>query len=201
MAVRPGLCWCQALHRARVNLVSVASPGEAIFDGTSFNIDGFAQGGNINIRGASIVDAREVFIRAGRLEIRDAVIFPGGFSTLSGGPPPPNGGEVNVKVTSDVVITGAGRVPVIGDFPGIQTLSGSPRAVLSGNFDVPDIRVQANAVSLSGQAVIKGTRLGPGAPPDLIITANSINVENGAVIGIDNRFAGPGGSITLNADE
>ena len=104
-----------------------------------------------------------------------------------------------MKVTNDVVITGAGRVPTIGDFPGIQTLSGSPRAVVSANLDVPDIRVEANALSLSGQAVIKGNRLGPGTPPDLIINANSVKVENGAVIGIDNRFAGPGGSISVNA--
>src|SRR5262249_11954659 len=49
--------------------------------------------------------------------------------------------------------------------------------------------------------VIQATRFGPGAPPDLTVQAKSVKVENGAVIGILNTFAGPGGSITVNADE
>ncbi len=72
----------------RMNIVSVASAGEAAFDGTGFNVDAFPQLGNINIRGGSIVDAREVFIRGGNLVIDEAVIMPGAFSLFGLGPPP-----------------------------------------------------------------------------------------------------------------
>jgi filamentous hemagglutinin family protein len=191
----PGFVLARA---GRVNLISVASPGEATFDGTGFNIDGFAQQGNINIRGGSLVDGKEVFIRGGRLEIRDAVIFPGAFS-LFGVSESPNDGEVNIKLTNDLVIVGNRLVPLIQDRPGIQTFAGSPSTVLAGN--VPDIRVEANAVALSGLGVIQATRLGPGVPPDLTVQAGSVRVENGALIGILNRFEGPGGSITVNADD
>jgi filamentous hemagglutinin family protein len=196
----PGFVLAQAQDQTggRVNLVSVASPGEATFDGTGFTVDAFAQLGNINIRGGSLVDGREVFIRGGRLEIRDAVIFPGAFSQFRVGNPP-NGGEVNVKVTNDVAIIGNSFVPLIQDHPGIQTFAGSPSSVLSG--DVPNIRVEASTVTLSGLGVIQATRLGPGAPPNLTVQASgSVNVQNGALIGILNRFAGPGGTITVNAD-
>jgi filamentous hemagglutinin family protein len=196
----PGFVLAQALGQTggRVNLVSVASPGEATFDGTGFTVDAFAQLGNINIRGGSLVDGREVFIRGGRLEIRDAVIFPGAFSQFRVSAPP-NGGEVNVKVTNDVAVIGNSFVPLIQDRPGIQTFAGSPSTVLSG--DVPNIRVEASTVTVSGLGVIQATRLGPGAPPNLTVQAGSVKVENGALIGILNRFAGPGGSITINADD
>src|SRR4029453_3140620 len=56
----------------RVNLVSVASAGEAPFDGTGFSVDSFQQLGPINITGRAVVDGREGFIRGGGLVIKKA---------------------------------------------------------------------------------------------------------------------------------
>jgi hypothetical protein len=94
----------------RVNLVSVASAGEAVFDGTGFDVDGFAQLGDINITGgdirtfgseflfASVVDGKDVFIRGGRLVMHDGLISPGLNAFFT---PSPDGGEVNIRVSGD----------------------------------------------------------------------------------------------------
>jgi hypothetical protein len=66
-----------------VNLVSVASAGDAAFDGSGFNVDSFQQLGQINITGGSIVDAKNVFIRGGDLAITSATISPGFFTVLA----------------------------------------------------------------------------------------------------------------------
>src|SRR5262245_52634502 len=112
--------------QGRINLVSVASAGEATFDGSapttlkSFNVDGFARLGDIGIKGNSLIDAKEVFIRGGRLVIDGATIFPGFFFLV--GPaiaPPnvvrfvsaPNGGQVNIATSDSVQIVG--RPPVL----------------------------------------------------------------------------------------
>src|SRR5262245_60448224 len=106
----------------RVNLVSVASAGEAAFDGTGFSVDSFQQLGRINIMGGSIVDAKNVFIRGGDLAITSATIFPEFFTSVaptatSNGAfaPTPGGGEVNIRVANSVTIGG----PFILTPPGI----------------------------------------------------------------------------------
>src|SRR5262245_59991616 len=55
-----------------VNIASVASPGEATFAGSGINVDAFAKLGEIHITGGAVLDAREINIRGGRLEITDA---------------------------------------------------------------------------------------------------------------------------------
>src|SRR4030095_13837873 len=60
-----------------VTLGSVASAGEAAFDGTGFSVDSFQQLGRINITGSGVVDGKQVYIRGGELVISDATIYPG----------------------------------------------------------------------------------------------------------------------------
>ena len=87
----------------RLNLVSVASAGEATFNPTQINgplntgpasfgtreinVDNFTRLGNINIRGGatgtgpnpatSLVDAKEIFIRSGNLTVDNSLVLPG----------------------------------------------------------------------------------------------------------------------------
>ena len=181
----------------RVNFVSVASPGEAAFDGTGFNVDSFAQLGNVSITGGSIIDGKEVFIRGGRLAIDEAVIVPGAFSLFGIGPPP-NGGEVNIKVTGDVTITGTAPEPFTTVPPGILTFNGAPDSI-APPAKVPDIIINAGSLSLAGFASLQANRFGPGGSPKVALTADTITVKNGAGIGSFNFFEGPGGSIDINA--
>ena len=182
----------------RVNLVSVGSPGEAAFDGTGFNVDGFAQLGDINFRGGSIVDGKEVFIRGGRLVINDSLIMPGAFAFLGAPVPQPNGGEVNIKVSGDVTITGTRPEPFTAAPPGILTFNGSPNSI-APPAKVPDITIDAHSLSLSGFSSIQTDRFGPGGAPTVAINVDTMSVKNGAGIGLFNFFQGPGGSLTVNA--
>ena len=107
----------------RVNLVSVASEGEAGFDGSGFNVDSFQQLGQINITGGSIVDAKNVFIRGGDLAITSAAIFPGFFTAVASTatsmvlqPLRSAAGEVDIRVANSVTV---GR-PFNLVAPGIQ---------------------------------------------------------------------------------
>ena len=208
-----------------VNLVSVASSGEATFNATNINgstsgpvtgdpstrdinVSGFGQLGNINIIQGSIVDAKEVSISGGQLVIDTAAVYPGAFwlyenlgaltvGGLAAPLPVPDGGLVNVNIAGDVSISGNNVVPVINDLSGIITFAGFLFAEVPG--DVPGIRVNAHSLTLSGEtAVIQSARFGPGNAADINISAHTVRIENGAAIETLNFFQGPGGSLTID---
>jgi filamentous hemagglutinin family protein len=192
----------------RINLVA-AGPGEATFDGTGFNIDTMARAGSVNIGGNSIIDGREVFIRGGQLTIGVAdptspgrilpgLVSPGAFSLLGAGPAP-DGGEVNVKVSGAVNISGTQPDPVLGTQSGIFVFAGSFFGVAPPS-KVPDITIDAGSVSLSGLASILTNRVGPGDPAEVRINAaDSVRIENGASVQLINTYEGRGDSLTINA--
>ena len=197
----------------RVNLVSVASAGEAAFDGTGFNVDSFPQLGTILIgrgpdadifnEGASIVDGKEIFIRGGRLEINNGVVVPGGFAnelSFVGLSPLPDGGEVNIKVTDDVTITGTDLDGLTLAPPGIFVYAGDFFDI-SPESKVPDVNITAGSVSISGLAGIQSNRNAPGAPGDVVIDADAVNVASGGSIILFNAFEGSGGNLTINAND
>jgi filamentous hemagglutinin family protein len=213
----------------RVNLVSVASAGDATFDPATINgsvagpvtgdpstrnidVSGFTQLGNISITQGSIVDAKEVSIRGGQLTIDTAAVYPGGFwlyenlgsLTFSGTPDPlspPDGGLVDVNIAGDVSIRGDELVPVVNDLSGILTYAGFLFDEVPG--DVPDIRVNAGkSLTISGPtADIQSARFGPGDAADVSITADNILIENGAAVEVLNFFQGPGGSLTVTTND
>jgi large exoprotein involved in heme utilization and adhesion len=209
----------------RINLVSVASPGEASFDGTGFNTAGFAQLGDVRIQGSggvlegpngpsdlrqlgSVVDGKEVFIRGGQLVISEGVILPGASSlpTFVVGPPP-DGGEVNIEVRGAVTITGTLPEFFTNAPPGILVFNGFIDPVMGPVFipgvetKVPDVTINAGSVSLSGFASVQSNRFGPGAAPTFTINAGSLTVENGAGIGLFNLIEGPGGQLNITAPQ
>jgi large exoprotein involved in heme utilization and adhesion len=186
----------------RINLVSVAAAGEAAFDGTNIDVDAFTQLGDIKIQRNSIVDAREIYIRAGQLEINSALVFPGGIPVVFERFAPPNGGEVNVKATDDVIITGSGSIVGPGGafVTGIRTQSGS-RTAIGPPTDAADITIEADSVSITGRATVRSERFGPGNAADITVTANSLEISNGGTLNVSNFYAGSGGNITVNAQE
>jgi filamentous hemagglutinin family protein len=198
----------------RVNLVSVASAGEAVFDGSGFNVDSFQQLGPINITGGSIVDGKSVFIRGGDLAITSATIFPGFFTAVSpvatsngAAAPAVGGGEVNVRVANGVTIGG----PFMLVAPGIEFVGplGAGTSVVTA--DVPNITIQAGSFRLLGQPAtiqsrqpqIQTIRRGPGKSPLITVTADTVEVRNGAFILVGNLYANSlaegAGEIVVNA--
>ena len=182
-----------------VNIASAASPGEVGFDGT-IDTDSFAQLGDISLVGGSVIDAKQVVIRGGRFVIDESVILPSAFYFF-GLSPPPDGGVVDIKARNDVIMTGTGPEPVTAAPPGILTFSGDfDISAVAGPAKVPDITIEANSVTLSGFATVQTDRLGPGGAPSVVITADMVTVENGAAIALFNFFEGPGGTMSINAN-
>jgi filamentous hemagglutinin family protein len=196
----------------RINLVSVASAGEAIFDGKGFNVDGFSELGNINLKGGDIfggavmmptfIDSKEVFIQGGQLVIDNALISPGLFSLFGLGPLP-DGGEVNVQVSGDVNMTGTNVDPFIGNAPGIVTFAGAFFAAPETFPDakVPDITIEASSLTVSNIAAVQTADFGPGAPGEITVNADTVTVENGGSLSALNFYDGAGGNITVSARE
>ncbi len=182
----------------RVNLVSVASPGEATFDGTGFNVAGFSKLGDVNIRGGSLVDGKDVFIRSGQLTIDNGAIAPQELS-LFGLAPPAFGGVVDIDVRGSVNIRGTQFDPVTGLPAGIIVFSGNPFDLPAGEGKVPDVNIRAQSVSISGLAGIQSNRAGPGEPGNVIINADTLSVGSGGSIALFNNWEGPGGNLTVNA--
>ena len=187
----------------RVNLVSVASAGEATFDGVGFNVDAFAKLGGIRIGPGSLVDGKEIFIRGGRLVIDDGIVLPGAFAfelSFVGFSPLPDGGEVNIKVTDDVTITGTTFEPLTFEAPGIFVYTGDP-FFISPAAKVPDVTIDAGSVSVSGFAAIQVKRNAPGETGEVVINANKVTVGSGGSIALLNFIQGDGPSLTINAKE
>ena len=185
----------------RVNLVSAASPGEAIIqsDG-SIDANNFEQLGYINITGNSFVDAKDVYIRSGQLTIEDATIFPATCYSCTVYPFPNLTEALSISVSPVTSRSTASGEPVLNT-PGIQAFNGSPGGLVSG--DAPAIHINANSVSVSGPDAQIGTaRFGPDTlkSPDIEINTQTLSITDGASIVLLNFFEGDGGTITVNTD-
>ena len=191
----PGFLLAQA---GRINLTSVASAGVARFDGTGIDVTGFSQLGEVNVLGGSIVDGREIFIRGGKLVVDDSLVFGGAFSLLGLPVPPPDGGQVNIDIRGDVMLTGTRLDPVTDFQPGIVVFSGE-LAGIAPPATVPDINIRASSLSISGFAGIQSGRLGPGEPGSINVSAQTVTTSGGGSITLANLFEGPGGALTINA--
>ena len=186
-----------------VNLVSVASPGEMTLTSPIAATE-FARLGDITMSGGSVVDGRNIFVRAGRLTMTDSALSPAfarGHLAGQAGQIVPNGGQVNVSVSDEVRIEGFTQVGGIVN-PGIRTFVGVPGAPPTGitGGEVPSILINANSLSMAGgQARIQATRDGPGAPGKIEINADTVTLERGSSIGALNEFAGAGTPVTVNS--
>jgi filamentous hemagglutinin family protein len=197
----------------RLNLVSVASAGEATFDPTKINgplttgpdsfktreinVDNFTKLGDINIRGAatgnaatSLVDAKEIFIRSGSLTVDNSLVVPGVFTELGLATglanSPANGGRVEVRAAGDVTITG--NRSIFGLDSGIQTRAGGPPATtnpLTTLRDVPDISVEAGGtLTVSGfNAIVRSERFVQGTSSPVSFGNIDIKADRVQVLG------------------
>jgi filamentous hemagglutinin family protein len=180
-----------------VNLASVASPGEAGLTGGAVDVSSFSQLGEVNIRGGSVVDGKDVYIRAGQLVFDDGAVIPGFFS-LSGLDALPNGGVVDIAVSKDITVTGT--TDIFGFAPGVYTFAGTSAAI-GPRSDVPNVRIQAGSLSLSGKTAIQSERFGPGQAATVDIDVDTLQINHGANISLNNFFAGPGGNLTISAQQ
>jgi filamentous hemagglutinin family protein len=185
----------------RINLVSVATAGEAPFDGRNIDVDAFTELGDIQIQRNSIIDAREIFIRAGQLQIDNALVFPGGIPAIFRRYTPPDGGEVNIK-TNDLTVSGSASIVGPGGAftTGIRTQSGSADEI-GPSTDAADITIEADSVTITGRVTVRSNRLGPGNAADITVNADSITISTGGSLSVANFYAGSGGNVVINAQQ
>jgi filamentous hemagglutinin family protein len=192
----------------RINLVSVASAGEAPIAGSKIiNIDttSFPQLGNITIQNGSVIDAREIVIRSGQLVVSDAFVFPGGVPRMFGAFEQPNGGMVDIDVRNTVAVSGSDFI--FNESPGIRTWSGSI-SDFSLPTDAPDIAIKAGTLSITGTAIVGSERFGPGNAADITINVDLLEIRNGGSLLLRNAYCNTcsvdpesSGSITVNAQQ
>ena len=212
----------------RLNLVSVASAGEATFNPAKINgplttdpdpfqtreinVDNFTKLGDINIRGGpspgtSLVDGKEIFIRSGNLTVNNSFVMPGIFADLGLANQAfvANGGLVKIRADGDVTVTGDRLIFNIDS--GIRARAGSASATqLTAARDVPDISVQAGGtLKVSGIATVRSEKytVGTSSPVssgNIAIAADTLEVLSGGQISA-NSFIGKGGDLTVNARE
>jgi filamentous hemagglutinin family protein len=212
----------------RLNLVSVASAGEATFNPAKINgplntdpdpfqtreinVDNFTKLGDINIRGGpspgtSLVDGKEIFIRSGNLTVNNSFVMPGIFADLNlvSQAFAANGGQIKIRADGDVTVTGDRSI--FGLDSGIRARAGSASATattLTAPRDVPDISVQAGGtLTVSGIATVRTEKYtqataSPVSFGNLTITADSVDVLGGGAISA-NSFIGKGGDLNVNA--
>jgi len=214
----------------RLNLVSVASAGEATFNPAKINgplntdsdpfqtreinVDNFTKLGDINIRGGpspgtSLVDGKEIFIRSGNLTVNNSFVMPGIFADLGLASQAfvANGGLVKIRADGDVTVTGDRLIFNIDS--GIRARAGSASATataLTAPRDVPDISIQAGGtLKVSGIATVRTEKYtqatsSPVSFGNITITADTVDVLSGGQISA-NSFIGKGGDLSVNARE
>jgi filamentous hemagglutinin family protein len=214
----------------RLNLVSVASAGEATFNPAKINgplntdpdpfqtreinVDNFTKLGDINIRGGpspgtSLVDGKEIFIRSGNLTVNNSFVMPGIFADLGLANQAfvANGGQVKIRANGDVTVTGDRLIFNIDS--GIRARAGSASATattLTAPRDVPDISVEAGGtLKVSGIATVRSEKYtqstsSPVSFGNVAITADTVDVLGGAAISATS-FIGKGGDLSVNARE
>lgn len=181
-----------------IRIASVAGPGEAALgaDG-AVDVSSFAALGTVRLQGSSLLDAASVVIRAARIESQDATILPGAFASAGFPLPPPDGGTVDLEATESIALRGVAPDPVFGAPTGILVFAGiDPIAPLAR---VPDVRLSAPAITLSGPAGITTNRFGAGAAGNVTLQTDTLVIEDGASVSLVNAFEGDGGRLQIMA--
>jgi filamentous hemagglutinin family protein len=177
----------------RIQLASVASPGEVIFSplelAPDLQVDSFTRLGRLALSQGALLDASgnpggTVLLRSGHLRLDNALI-----SAINLGNAESPGFGIDVQVRGDVAVNG-GRL-LTGSDP---TSGGS----------VGDIRVHAGTVTLTGGGIIASLAQGLGKGGNVTVSAReSVLIagqdDEGTPSGIGNFAAGDPGRISLSA--
>jgi filamentous hemagglutinin family protein len=173
----------------RINLASVASPGEVVLTETGIDTGTFSTLGNINIDSSSIVStsgdpAGEVYIRGNQLVVDNARIFSNSNWTM-------DGGLIDVRLDESVTVQSDGRIvsasydegragDIVVTAPDVHITTGG-KIVTVANYtgDAGNIIIQADDVSIdTTQSGITSSTYYIGRAGDITINAaNSLSIS------------------------
>jgi filamentous hemagglutinin family protein len=208
----------------RIQLASVASPGEVTFAplelAPDLRVEGFARLGRItlsqgvNVTASSSAGAGTVLIRGGRLLVDNAVV---NANTTGAGAGDPLG--IDVRLAEDVVLTYGGQLRAVSAGAGragdVQVTAGGSIAIggqsganRSGLFsiaaaggDVGDIVVSTPTLHLEDGGQILTSTVGDGRAGEIALQVGRLTVTQGGRIDSSSTGAGPGGMVTIGATD
>lgn len=212
----------------RVNIASVASPGNVVPGADELQMNGFTQLGNLSVRTPDAENAFEVistsgdpggsiFIRSGRFIMQDATMT---SATLGASDHPGTGIDVHVtgdmhldrsEIASssfgdgqagDLKIT-AGSLELAGDAVSFVNANIGSRAFAAG--DAGDLELNTGQLTVRNNAFINSNTLGSGRGGDIEITSGALEVlgEDGIAFVSTlsaNGATGDGGNLEITAD-
>lgn len=147
----------------RVNVVSVASAGEAAVRADGIRLDGVTALGRVDIVEGTLFDVKDIYVRAGTLSIDDASLASGYFTET--------GGVVDIEVWGDATIGGPGEFWEAGLLSATGAFGGFGRG--------PDLRVDVRGtLAVSGVASIASNTYADGRGGDVYIRAGRIEVHS-----------------------
>jgi filamentous hemagglutinin family protein len=187
----------------RINLVSVASPGEVL--APSFQTDSFTSMGAVTIKEGSTLDVSgqlgadadgnpiggnsgTVFVRGGQLVMDASFIFANNLGAVDGA-----SRAVDIQISQDVELSTSAAI-VVGT-------SGSGRG--------GDVVIEAEKLHLSDISEIRTEKSGPGPGGDLFLNVGTLRLLGGSTIlsstigadldfdGVVDVIGGVGGNITV----
>jgi filamentous hemagglutinin family protein len=169
---------------ARVNLISVRSPGEVKLDATKLNsaidVSQFTAMGQIDLTNFTKIDtsgpaAGPIVIRAGNLNLSDSHIF----SNTTGSAP---GGGIDIEVANSVAVDGS------------LVQSGT-----SGDGNSGDVTLTSNSILITGSNFESDTS-GSGRGGNIVVHTRDLTINSGSVLSSSTELNGNGGDVTLNAN-
>ncbi len=182
-----------------VRIASVRSEGQAVLGpAAQTDVSNFAALGTVRIQGNSLIDAANISIKGGDIHITDATVAPGTLSRFLLAPPP-DGGEVELAATTSLEIYGTGFDPIFNAPYGVLVFAGLDPTVPFASM--PEIKLSAPFMSLSGVSGVTVNRFGAGPSGTVAIDAGALTIANGASVSIVNKFMGDGGLIRIVAHD
>lgn len=196
----------------RINLASVASPGEFSFSDQNPGVSSFARLGRIELLDSANLNVSSDFFGsgpAGNVVIRGGEMLLIGMAIDASGSPPGNidiaGGSLTVDATP-LSILNYGDV----DHPGTAASISLTNAFTMKNSSTIDssavaggkgggIVLTAGTIEMSGESYLSSQTFGTGAAGNISLTASTINLFDAPYI--DTSTSGParGGNIVLNS--
>jgi filamentous hemagglutinin family protein len=207
----------------RINLVSVASPGEVVFNAPDMGVGSFGSLGNITMSNGAAVSTGgtaggTVFIRGGQLKITSTADSLSEIDSTTLGNS--NGSAVGIDINlRDKLILyggqifaltyGAGRTGDIKISAGSVQVGGDPINSTNtgiGNFSVAsgrcgNVEITAGSLLVNDGAYVENYVTGAGAGGNIGLNVGNLQLQNGSVIFAGSGGQGKGGNLKVSAND
>ena len=177
-----------AAPNGRIEIASVASPGEVVRTPQGLNVDAFAQLGTVRLTNNAVLDvgdfngtgAGAIRIRGGHFLMDQSRIGADTFGDVGGSPV-----GIDIGVRNDAVLQNS-------------TISSTTQGGLGR---ASDIMITASSVLVDNVSVISSSSFVPGPAGNITLTVGQLTVTGGGKIQAGALGPGRAGSITINGTE